>query len=235
MTNDIFIQSESVSSLKTHPRKCIQIGKNTKVINTGTIDVTPALRCEAMQMVLPSRADFTSIRNIKTSPLKKIVSVEGQVVAQGIPQTVQAKRRNTVVKNISVRGGGDKCRVALWRDKTERDINVGDYLQITNVLTCQFQDDIYVSSTRDSEIQNVDGPVDAAAEITVIGYEDFGDTLKLTSDEDGYFTYDIKLDTLKAVFNVDAEEVTLELSTRIPFKCQVLPSGENPSYFSLSL
>ena len=68
-------------------------------------------------------------------------------------KTVFAKGTDLNVKNITIRERGQSCRLALWRNHSSSNINVGDFLEVTNVLTNEFLEEKYLSSTRHSEVK----------------------------------------------------------------------------------
>ena len=67
--------------VKNQPHKQIQISKSTRVGSAGSFDVPLALEQAATDLVNPQAATFVSLSEVKTSPIKKLMSVHGQVVA----------------------------------------------------------------------------------------------------------------------------------------------------------
>ena len=54
----------------------------------------------------------------------------------------------TQVKNITIQQKGAQCRVALWRDNADANIQLGDHMEMTNVVTKEYLDEVYVQTTR---------------------------------------------------------------------------------------
>ena len=72
------------SSVKTSPHNQVVVGKNTRVSKTGSFDVPDAKETAARDIINPPAATFLPVPEVKTSPMKKLVSVKGQVIAVSI-------------------------------------------------------------------------------------------------------------------------------------------------------
>lgn len=68
-------------------------------------------------------------------------------------ETVKSKGRDIQVKNISLKERGATCRVALWRECTSSEIGIGDFIEVTDVVTNKYKEEVYVSSTRSSIVK----------------------------------------------------------------------------------
>ena len=68
-------------------------------------------------------------------------------------KTVFTKGTDVSVKNITIRERGQTCRVALWRNNSATTVDIGDFLEITNVVTSSFQEETYLTSTRHSKVK----------------------------------------------------------------------------------
>lgn len=68
------------ATTKQKPSKMIDVGRNTRVKSTGEVDVPQSFEKEARDIINPEPAKFVSLCEAKTSPIKKKMSVRGQVV-----------------------------------------------------------------------------------------------------------------------------------------------------------
>ena len=72
--------------IKKKPRTLLEIGSHTRIIKTGTVNTTDANRQEAINIVHPPAANFLDVASVESSPLKKLISLRGQVVGVSIKQ-----------------------------------------------------------------------------------------------------------------------------------------------------
>lgn len=68
------------ASVKLYPRKLLKVTSGSRVTNTGTVNVPDSVRQKAEELVNPAPAAFIKVEAVSTSPLKKMVSVKGQIV-----------------------------------------------------------------------------------------------------------------------------------------------------------
>lgn len=85
-----FVQGASLLLINSFVRKFahkpsnIEIRSNTRVSNTGRIVISDDIRNKGILLINPQPADFVKLDTIPTSPMKKLVSIRGQVVSVSI-------------------------------------------------------------------------------------------------------------------------------------------------------
>ena len=70
-------------------------------------------------------------------------------VQEEMVKTVQSRVRVVLeVKNVTITEKTSRCRIALWHDVAHVAVNVGDYVEVTDVVTSEWDQEVYLSSTR---------------------------------------------------------------------------------------
>ncbi|XP_071795561.1 uncharacterized protein [Asterias amurensis] len=114
------------ASVKQYLRKYLQVTSGSRVTNTGTVDVPDSVRQQAEELINPAPAAFIKLDVVSTSPLKKLVSVKGQIVGEEMIKSVKSRGVDIAVKNVTIKEKSSRCRVALWRDVAHSPVSVGD-------------------------------------------------------------------------------------------------------------
>lgn len=84
MATDACIMIINCNIKHSQMKKFIEITDQTRVSNTGRVSVPDDIRKQAEMIVQYKAAEFIKVDSIATSPVKKMVSVRGQVVGVSI-------------------------------------------------------------------------------------------------------------------------------------------------------
>ncbi|XP_038064962.1 uncharacterized protein LOC119735339 [Patiria miniata] len=212
--------------VKQSPQQQILILKRTRVISAGKVEVPTEIAERAKTLLHPQPAPFIEICDIPTSPLSKMVSVKGKVIGQEVPQTVISNGRQTKVKNITLKSHDSTCRIALWRSFVDQEVKDGEILQVTNTVTSEFRNEVYLSTTGLTTVKKLD-ITQMKETTTVIGFEVLEwDTsaFQVTTDQERYPSYLIEKEQLAALFSVPEEDAEKTLQQNIPFTCNITVS-----------
>ncbi|KAK1874589.1 NACHT LRR and PYD domains-containing protein 10 [Dissostichus eleginoides] len=109
--------------------------------------------------LLYPESPLTSIKDIKSSPLKTYVSVEGTVteIEPVIEVKVQHEEKKTNRQKFTLKQEADRISVNMWGEATEqsKDLSVGDVLLLKNMKRMLYFGNVYLSSTQFTKITKV--------------------------------------------------------------------------------
>lgn len=140
--------------VKPDPEGSLLGTSNTRIFPTGHIEVQEPLVLLARKLVNPPEAEVQPLVKALASPLKKKVSVRGQVVQEEVTHEVSVKNQPVSVKHVYIKDQTNpRCRISLWRDCAECKLQTGDYVTITNVVVNNFRNEVSLSTTSQSTIK----------------------------------------------------------------------------------
>ncbi|XP_061169993.1 uncharacterized protein LOC133179218 [Saccostrea echinata] len=142
---------------KIDPCPCIILTTVSKVMKTLLINVPPHLQATAKSIANSLPAKSVAIRDVKTSPVKTMVTIKGRVTSEEMVRTVQVRGSDVEVRNIRVNDGTEEIKVSLWRELVSM-CKVGEYLEFSNVVTSSYQEEVSVSTTQRTTIQPCEAP-----------------------------------------------------------------------------
>ncbi|XP_062590718.1 uncharacterized protein LOC134252294, partial [Saccostrea cucullata] len=203
---------------KNENEPTVIITKNTKVMKTGAMEVPHATMEKGARIANPPPAMTRPIKDIKTLPVKSLVSVKGRIVSEDMTKTVKVKGVDVCVKSVSLKDDTDSIKVSLWRDLSDSSI-VGKYLSITNVVVTNFNEEISVSTTSKSVLEECEPPV-VKVQGSVIGFHKAELHISLLMNvKDDYLTYDVPLEMMSKALDCTLENLESEIEKKLPLQC----------------
>ncbi|XP_052694461.1 uncharacterized protein LOC128172746 [Crassostrea angulata] len=163
--------------------KTIVMTNRSKVLKTGPFQqaVPEYFLKQGQDLACPPPAELVAINKIKTSPVKTMVSIRGQVVSK-MEKTVKVAGEDTAVRTLKIKDQTAACKVSLWRDLSKIKTTVGQHIELTNVIVQVYQEERSVSTTSRTKVVEIAAP-EVVRKITVIAYDVIdGEFLTLTSD-----------------------------------------------------
>lgn len=89
-------------------------------------------------------------------PKRALVSIKGRVISEEI--IVQVRGTDVQVRNVRVKDGTEEVKVALWRDQVDG-CKVGEFLEFFNLVTNSYMDEVSLSTTQRTKIQEQSLPM----------------------------------------------------------------------------
>lgn len=206
---------------KNEGEPAIVITKNTKVLKTGTMEVPQDILEKGKRIANPPPAVTRPIKAVKTSPVKSLVSVKGRVVSEDMTKTMKVKGVDVNVKSVALKDETDSIKVSLWRNLSDSSI-VGKYLSITNVVVTSFNEEISVSTTSKSILEECEPPV-SQIHGSAIAFEKTELNISLLMNvHDEYATYEVPICMIAAALGCNTEDIETELQNNLPLQCSFI-------------
>ncbi|XP_033969989.1 uncharacterized protein LOC117469628 isoform X3 [Trematomus bernacchii] len=105
------------------------------------------------ELVYPE-SPLTSVKDIKSSPLKTYVSVEGTVTQIDPIKKVKVQHEEKKTKRFKLKQEAEEISVTLWDEaiKQSKDLSVGDVLLLNNMKRKVYLREVYLNSTQFTKI-----------------------------------------------------------------------------------
>ncbi|XP_061162729.1 uncharacterized protein LOC133171950 [Saccostrea echinata] len=203
---------------KTDPTESIILTKNSKVMRTSNIDVGQELLDRGELIANPPPAETIPIKRVKSSPVKTLVSIQGRVVSEEMIRTVKVKGKDVQVKSVTIKDETESVKVSLWRNLSYS-AGVGKFLSFTDVVVTSYNDEVSVSTTTKTTIQEKEPPT-SVVRGSIIGFEPNDNSVDLLMSVGEEFpTYTVSADILVNFFGCTQDNVTETLQSKLPFPC----------------
>ncbi|XP_062597814.1 uncharacterized protein LOC134259230 [Saccostrea cucullata] len=149
----------------------VVVTSNTKVFTCAPFEfeLPAAIQQRGREILNPPPAPVVNVKEALDFPPKARVTVRGKVVQEEATREVFVtgvlfKEEKTKVKNIYIENTSSRCKVSLWRENTEESVRPGDYVQITDVVTNSYRNEVSLSTTFRTKISTYEvDPVIALA------------------------------------------------------------------------
>ncbi|XP_062595983.1 uncharacterized protein LOC134257373 [Saccostrea cucullata] len=140
----------------------VVVTSNTKVFTCApfAFEIPAAIQQRGREILNPPPAPVVNVKEALDSPPKARVTVRGKVVQEEATREVLFKEEKTKVKNIYIEDTSSRCKVALWRENTEENVRPGDYVQITDVVTNSYRNEVSLSTTFRTKISKIECPAE---------------------------------------------------------------------------
>ncbi|XP_034072426.1 uncharacterized protein LOC117546333 isoform X2 [Gymnodraco acuticeps] len=107
--------------------------------------------------LLYPESPLTSIKDIKSSPLKTYVSVEGTVTQVDPIKKVKVQHEEKKTKRFNLKQEADEISVTMWDEAIQqtKDVSVGDVILLNNMKRKVYLREVYLNSTQFTKITKV--------------------------------------------------------------------------------
>eukprot|EP00105_Crassostrea_gigas_P017753 XP_011435649.1 PREDICTED: uncharacterized protein LOC105334049 [Crassostrea gigas] len=192
----------------------------SRISKVGDVKVSSERQKAAREIAFPPMSSEVPLKDIEKSPIKSMLSVRGQIVAEEITRTVSVKGRDTKVKSLTIKDDTGKCKVSLWRDLAASEIGIGQHVKISDVVVQTYNNEKSVSSTTRTIIEEVEAPrsTTVTSEIIAFNMEDSCDMSVVINDGELYPSYKVQSSIMAAYLNCNAEDLDDVLATKLPFQ-----------------
>lgn len=192
----------------------------SRISKVGDVKVSSERQKAAREIAFPPMSSEVPLKDIEKSPIKSMLSVRGQIVAEEITRTVSVKGRDTKVKSLTIKDDTGKCKVSLWRDLAASEIGIGQHVKISDVVVQTYNNEKSVSSTTRTIIEEVEAPrsTTVTSEIIAFNMEDSCDMSVVINDGELYPSYKVQSSIMAEYLNCNAEDLDDVLATKLPFQ-----------------
>ncbi|XP_061191610.1 uncharacterized protein LOC133199788 [Saccostrea echinata] len=161
----------------------IAVTTTTKLFPCNDVNVPQDISNRARILLNLPSAPTKPVSEALNSPPRVRVSIKGRIMQEEATREVFVKEERVKVKNIYIEDSTSKCKVALWHNFAEKDIRPGDYVQITDVVTNTFRNEVSLTTTAKSKITKTDCPAEVKIYQAISGYLDGDDVTFLLQDD----------------------------------------------------
>ncbi|KAL3043139.1 hypothetical protein OYC64_020953 [Pagothenia borchgrevinki] len=147
---------DSIEKLILAVRLLAPLEKSIFELNSSGILETEAIVGKVVkksELVYPE-SPLTSVKDIKSSPLKTYVSVEGTVTQIDPIKKVKVQHEEKKTKRFKLKQEDEEISVTLWDEaiKQSKDLSVGDVLLLNNMKRKVYLREVYLNSTQFTKI-----------------------------------------------------------------------------------
>ncbi|XP_064631648.1 uncharacterized protein LOC135489942 [Lineus longissimus] len=145
----------NVTSKTTH----FTTNSSFQLFRTAKAEVDQQKVQEACDLLHPPAPPVISIAEAKTSPVKKLVSVRGQVVQD---EPVQMVGDNIPLRHVTLKDTTASVQLSLWRDMADTHLNPGNYIEVRSVYVSSnpIKKETQLGSTQTTVIEQQPLPVE---------------------------------------------------------------------------
>lgn len=208
----------------------IFLTKSSKIMASASKDI-PETICQSAVYLITPPSPKKKVSQIRSMPTKSVVTVTGKIVKDECVRTVKVGGPagvDTPIHTIRIENDGDEINVSLWREMAKVPLTVGEYVEVTQCVTSEWQGQTQLNSTRNTSIMKVDIP-----EQTIFGNVegvtvDDGKVEMALQTPDGYQDVCIEEEMLCSALKItatSAESLEESLTELIPFKITVRTKG----------
>ncbi|KAJ8050355.1 hypothetical protein HOLleu_03529 [Holothuria leucospilota] len=114
--------------------KTIAIPSQSQIFKSSNLQVPENLSSQAISSVRPPTAPPIPIKEVHVSPVKALTSVSGVIAQDELPGQVHVRGEPVPVRTILLEDREAKVKVALWRNESGAQTQVGDFVSIQNIV-----------------------------------------------------------------------------------------------------
>ncbi|KAJ8313568.1 hypothetical protein KUTeg_008129 [Tegillarca granosa] len=211
----------------------VVVTTNTKVFPCTQVDVPENIVSQARILLNPPPAPSKSVSEALASPPKVRVSVTGRIVQEEATREVLVKEERVKIKNIFIEDTSSKCKVALWRKCAEEFIRPGDYIEITDVVTNTFRNEVSLSSTSRTKITKTECPPEVKIYEAVSVCVDSNEVTFLLND-DSVLCLPLELVEM-ALPEVDKEDIEIHILNKCDPTISLRCTSKGSAFTSIEL
>lgn len=100
----------------------------------ATFKYQKTFRAKAISSVRSPTAPPIPIKEVHVSPVKALTSVSGVIAQDELPRQVHVRGEPVPVRTILLEDREAKVKVALWRNESGAQTQVGDFVSIQNIV-----------------------------------------------------------------------------------------------------
>ncbi|KAJ8048378.1 hypothetical protein HOLleu_00661 [Holothuria leucospilota] len=178
----------------------IAITSKSQIFKSSPLQVPDAVMQQAVCSVRPPTPPPIPLKEVHSSPVKTMTSVQGMVSQDELPKQVTVRGEQVPVRTIVLSDRDTAVKVSLWRDESSADIQSGDYVSLTNLM-------------------KTEPPTEQTTQ-TIVAYSLNNEStvqLLLANDQ----TVLVKITYLQTVLNADFEDWQTVLEAIIPFEAEI--------------
>ncbi|XP_062580672.1 uncharacterized protein LOC134242588 isoform X2 [Saccostrea cucullata] len=133
----------------------VVLSAHSKIMYAPPLNLPKEQTDKAVLLIQPTSPSKTIKEALETS-LREIVSVQGQVIRDEAIKVVPVGQQQANIRTVCLKDQGHTMDVTLWRNLTEMDIKVGDFLELTHCIVTEWQKKKALNTTRNTVIKKVE-------------------------------------------------------------------------------
>lgn len=118
------------------------------------VQVPESLKEKAVTIIMPPSPTKT-LKDAMSSPVREILTVQGQIIRDEAIKTVKVAQKDTKIRALTLEENGQTMELTLWRDLSEQDLKIGQYIEVTHCLVSEWLRKKSLNSTRNTTIKAV--------------------------------------------------------------------------------
>ncbi|KAI4787853.1 hypothetical protein KUCAC02_036211, partial [Chaenocephalus aceratus] len=142
----------------TQDEIAVKVNASSSVSETKPVIVPEEFEREAARLLCP-QSPLTSIKDIKSSPPKTLVSVEGTVTQIDSIKKVKVhyQEEKTNQQSFKLRQEAEEISVTMWGEATEQSkaLSVGDVILLKYMKPKEYREEVSLNSTKYTKITKV--------------------------------------------------------------------------------
>ncbi|XP_061193923.1 uncharacterized protein LOC133202166 [Saccostrea echinata] len=221
--------------------KRVVLSGHSKVMSASALELPDGQIQKATLLIMPPSPSKT-LREAMDSPLRDIVTIQGQIIRDEAVKFVQVGQKETKIRTITLEEHGNTMEVTLWRDLAESQLKVQDFVEICHCVVSEWQKKKSLNTTRNSLIKTVaPREVDVTGQVEALAILEQDVEMCIRDETKGLKNVKFDLALLKLELSLREDEGSMEtdadleefLITKLPFKVQVKLSGSNVNSFDI--
>lgn len=211
----------------------IAMSSKTTIMGRPNLEIPHSIIENAIQLILPPSPE-KKLAEVEYEPLRSILSVKGQIIKNEATRTVKVNGNDTPIRTITLEENNAKIDVTLWRELSEEEYSIGEFLQISHCLLNEWQGVRSLNSTRNTTIEKIQ-PLEVTIKGTVEALsltESMWEVCVREEDKEGYKDLVVENDMLRSAIGraeevclMTDEEIENSLVNRIPFEIDATMLG----------
>ncbi|XP_069140008.1 uncharacterized protein [Argopecten irradians] len=159
----------------------IILTKHSKIMTGPLVDVPEDVSAKATFIICPP-SPVKTIKDVKEMPRRSLVTIRGQIVKDECMKEVKVGNDPTNIHTIRLCQDGEEIYISLWRDAAETKVNVGDYIEVTQCVTGEWNRAVVANTTRNTKVKLVE-EVEMTVNVEGLSMEELEDHVNLIVSE----------------------------------------------------
>lgn len=130
------------------------LSKQSKIMAGPSVQVPESLKEKAVTIIMPPSPTKT-LKDAMSSPVREILTVQGQIIRDEAIKTVKVAQKDTKIRTLTLEENGQTMELTLWRELSEKDLKIGQYIEVTHCLVSEWLRKKSLNSTRNTTIKTV--------------------------------------------------------------------------------